>query len=67
MRPQSLHSLSPGDSELHRAAGGGDDGQTHGGLIGGGSLPAACRPARGEATEAPLLLLLLLLLLLHTS
>ena len=52
MCPQSLHSLSSGDSELHRTAGGRGDGQTHG----GDPSPATCRLARGEATEAPLLL-----------
>lgn len=26
VRPQSLHSLSSGDGEMHRAAGGGGDG-----------------------------------------
>lgn len=50
--PQSLHALSPGDGELHRAAGGGGDGQTHGGLTGGDPSLAP----RGEATETPLLL-----------
>lgn len=54
--PQSLHSLSQGHSELHRAAGGRGDAQTHGGLTGGDPSPAACGPTRGEATDAPLLL-----------
>lgn len=61
--PQPLHSLSSGDSELHRAAGGRGDRQTHGGLTSGDPSPAARRPAQAEAAEAPLLLLLLLLLL----
>lgn len=51
--PQSLHSLPSGDSELHRAAGGGGDGQTHGGLISGDFNQAACRPTQAEATEPP--------------
>lgn len=54
--PQSLHSLSPGDSELHRGARGRGDGQTHGWLTGGDRSLAACSLAWGEATEPPLLL-----------
>lgn len=49
--PQSLHSLPPGDSEFHRAAGCGDDGQTHSGLTGGDLSPAGCRPTSEKATE----------------
>lgn len=49
--PQSLHSLPPGDSEFHRATGGGDDGQAHGGLTGGDLGPAGCRPTRENAAE----------------
>lgn len=50
-RPQSLHGLPPRDRELHRAAGCGDDGQTHAGLTGGDRSPAGCRPTREAATE----------------
>lgn len=46
VRPQPLHGLPPGDGEFHRAAGGGDDGQTHGGRTGG-----ALRRSRGDAAE----------------
>lgn len=49
--PQSLHSLPPGDSEFHRAARCGDDGQTHSGLTGGDLSPAGRRPTREKATE----------------
>lgn len=50
--PQSLRSLSRGNSELHRAAGGRGDGQTQGGL------KEACSPTcrlRGEAAEVLLI------------
>lgn len=60
-RPQTLQSLSSGDSKLHGAAGGGGDEQTHRGLTGLDPSPTACSLGRGEqATETPLLLLLLL-------
>ena len=49
--PQSFHSLPPGDSELDRAAGCGDDGQTHSGLTGGDLSPAGCRATREKAAE----------------
>lgn len=52
--PQSLHSFSTGDSELHRATGGQRDGQAHGGLASGDLSPAASRPAHAKAAGAPL-------------
>lgn len=50
--PQSLHALSLGDCELQQAAGGGRDGQTHGGASSSDLSPAAWRPTQAEATEA---------------
>lgn len=54
-RPQSLHSVSSGHSELHGASGGGGDGQTHGRLAGAESSLAAWRPVQGEASGTSLL------------
>lgn len=55
--PQSIYGFSPGDSELHWAAGGRGDGQTYDRLTSGDLSPAPWRTAQGEATVASLLLL----------
>lgn len=53
--PQSSYSFTPGDSKLHRAAGGRGYGQAYGRLT-RDLRPASCGTAQGEATEASLLL-----------
>ena len=52
-RPQPLHSLSKGDSELHWPAGGRGDGQMHWGL--NEDCSPSCRLRRSEATEVLLI------------